>query len=144
MRSLLLLALAGCVEQHAPSQVEVRVRNCYECHKPDYEAAPNHVGARSTTCTDCHRLLDWKGLFGGTHPESKFVIASGPHSDVFCAECHDPDISQDSTGGRNVSCITCHTMAPMVEKHHEVARFSWNPSVPTFCRDCHPLGLGGN
>lgn len=144
--AFLLLGLVGCLQEHSPTTIEVRIEtHCYECHRTDYELAANH-SARSTTCADCHRLRDWKGINGGVHPEARFVIGHGPHAAVMCADCHDPDISPDSTRGLNVSCIGCHTgahsMARMQDKHHEQAGYRWDPARPAFCRDCHPRGLG--
>ncbi len=148
--------VGGCTEVHAPSSVQITLRDCDDCHHDQYVAAPNHVGMRPTTCADCHRLSDWHGLLPGTHPEDKFSITRGPHASMLCADCHDPDVNPDSTmfppvgdpdhnTPINVTCIGCHTgahdMAPMVERHHEVARFTWTPSRRAFCRDCHPLGL---
>jgi hypothetical protein len=121
------------------------MRDCYACHRANYQAAPNHVGVRATTCADCHRIADWKGLLPGTHPEGSFVITAGPHRATLCADCHDPDINKDSTGGNNVTCIGCHTgahaMGTMSAKHSGVMKFHWDAARPTFCRDCHPLGL---
>ncbi|MDB4952700.1 MAG: hypothetical protein JWO36_269 [Myxococcales bacterium] len=141
----MLAFLVGCMEPHAPASVEIALHDCYACHRPQYEAASNHVGNRPTTCASCHRLVDWHGLNPGTHPEAAFVISQGPHKLTLCAECHDPDVSPDSTNGANVTCVGCHTgahdMTPMTAKHADVGKFHWDPARPTFCRDCHPLGL---
>jgi hypothetical protein len=147
MRALLLVAVlsSACFEEHAATQVAVVVRDCELCHMEDYNLAPDHVGARPTTCVDCHRLRDWKGLLGGTHYEPGFVIRNGPHASIFCADCHDPDISPDNTKGLNVTCIGCHTgahdKARMDDKHHEEDGYLWDPAMPAHCRTCHPLGL---
>ncbi|HEU0034988.1 MAG TPA: cytochrome c3 family protein [Kofleriaceae bacterium] len=147
MRSLVMCAFAAaaCTQDHPAGGVELTVRDCYECHRTEYETAPNHAGMRSTVCADCHRLRDWIGLLPGMHPEAEFVIAEGPHRNVFCADCHDPEVNPQSMGENNVSCIGCHTgehdMARMVDKHKEEPRFVWDPARPTFCRDCHRRGL---
>lgn len=145
MRLVALALLVACTQAHSPGAVELGTRDCYACHRNDYDTAPNHAGNRPTTCADCHRLSDWKGLAGGTHPEAQFVISRGPHQPILCADCHDPDLGSDSTNGMNVSCIGCHTgahdMAVMQQTHHEVAKFAWDPARPTFCRDCHRFGL---
>ena len=141
----MIAVLAACVQSHSQGAVALGERDCYACHASDYQGAPGHAGIRPTTCASCHRLTDWKGLEAGTHPEAAFVISSGPHQALLCAECHDPGISADSTNGMNVTCIGCHTgahdLATMQATHHDVQKFSWDATRPTFCRDCHRLGL---
>ncbi|HEY5925023.1 MAG TPA: cytochrome c3 family protein [Kofleriaceae bacterium] len=150
MRIVLAIAmLAGCFEQHAPATTAIVVRDCYTCHRPDYEVAPNHA-TRSTTCANCHRLRDWIGLEEGTHPEAMFPITSGKHRDILCADCHDPEINPDSTVRTpisalepalqpdNVVCTNCHAHEParMAAKHDEIRLYA-----PAKCRSCHKLGL---
>jgi hypothetical protein len=149
IRLAAIVLLAGCLQQHDAAVTAIVVRDCYTCHRTDYELAPNHT-ARSTTCANCHRLRDWNGLFEGTHTESQFPITRGPHRGVLCADCHDPDINPDSTVRTpisalepalqpdNVVCTSCHEheLGRMARKHDEVDSYA-----PAKCRSCHKLGL---
>lgn len=152
MRIVILLALglsaAACVQpSHDPLAQEVARRDCYTCHRSDYEDAtdPVHVGNNPTTCWECHSTDAWEpALEGGDHPENEFPINNGPHESITCTDCHDPSLGS-SIGGMNVSCIGCHTgehsMSRMNAQHDEVGNYHWDESRPAFCRDCHPRGL---
>ncbi|MGE0402508.1 MAG: hypothetical protein AB7T06_37750 [Kofleriaceae bacterium] len=149
MRFVAGALLAGCFEQHDPAATPIVVRDCFTCHRDNYELAPGHAD-RSTTCANCHRLRDWNGLLEGTHPETLFPIDQGKHQGVLCADCHDPDINPDSTVRTpisplepalqpdNVICTHCHAHEErrMANEHHEIASYA-----PAKCRSCHKLGL---
>lgn len=123
--------------------------DCIGCHTGDHSRAETddeHGGVPDyrfepevpSFCLRCHpdgRAED--------HPEDRFPIANGPHESFECGECHDADLGP-STGGANADCIGCHTgdhsMSRMDDKHDEVGDYQWQPSVPDFCRECHPSG----
>jgi hypothetical protein len=142
---LALALLTACTQPHDPGAVEVRSDDCYTCHVAEYEATtmPPHPGNKPTTCGDCHGTTAWTPALDGDHPEDAFPINGGPHGDITCLDCHDPDLGP-SIGGMDVSCIGCHTgehdRTEMDDKHDEEPRYMWDESRPAFCRDCHPRG----
>src|SRR5258708_26725361 len=131
----LCLALIGCVASHDPSAVNVTTNECSTCHLNDYNVATrmtvhaqNGIDPNATPCSSCHRIVDtgadaadWSpALLAGTHAQTLFDIAQGPHAQVLCADCHDPSIDRDSTvyppvgdpnhaTPTNVRCVGCHT-----------------------------------
>ena len=146
-RAFVVLALAtACTATHDPNAVSVANRDCYTCHKPDYEATPtwpasaeiptpvDHMPfapqpACGTGCASCHVAptastppgTGWANNLGGcAHPEANFPLVS----------------NSDATRGpvgpsphANLDCISCHS-----------------PSLPgtsamganTNCIGCHP------
>lgn len=153
MRAWIVLTLAisagACLQpaSHDPGVVEVGQRDCYTCHRSDFEdpatnAEEPHLGVKPTRCGDCHSNDFWDpALDGGEHPERAFPIDGGPHGEIACTDCHVPGAGT-SAGGANVSCIGCHEHAQgrVEDQHDEVSRFDYDPSRPAFCRDCHPRG----
>ena len=150
----LSFAATACFQQHDPGVVETRGNDCYTCHRTEYEAAgrqtlntagclstvpPIHVGDKPLTCADCHNTDAWCPALDGVHPETEFPIQRGPHQGEECLDCH--SLPGPSTGGMNVSCVTCHTRSWYVSEHDDGP--GWNDSNPTFCRNagCHPDGL---
>jgi len=147
MRSLVFVSLltVAC-SQHQDGAVEVSRRDCYTCHRADYEATTNpvHPGSRPTTCWQCHTTNAWRPAADGIHPESAFPIQSGPHRDFTCLDCHDLDRGS-YVDGANTDCIGCHTgahtRAKMDDQHNEEPGYVWNDAQPSFCLTCHPRGL---
>lgn len=147
---VLALLLTGCVTAngHDPAAQSVANTDCYTCHKAAFQDPANTPVHNATDqppadCSDCHSVRSW--IPGGRHPENKFPIKTGKHDNIDCADCHDVTLGS-SVHGDNVSCIGCHEhdQARMVDKHSDVGGFSWDPSRPAFCRDCHPTGRGGD
>jgi predicted CXXCH cytochrome family protein len=113
-------------------------RDCYGCHRGDYEKTtnPNHrQSGYSTFCDNCHFAshTSWhQAVF--TH---KFPIKSGKHAGFACTDCH-------LTGNYLVfSCIDCHTHSKSTvdSKHKDVRGYSYNSQA---CYSCHPQGSGGD
>jgi len=111
-------------------------RDCYGCHRTDYEKTtnPNHQQAGySTACQDCHRTshISWnQAVF--TH---NFPIQSGKHAGFACTDCH-------LNANYNIfSCIDCHTHSKneMDDKHDDVGGYAYNSQA---CYACHPNGQG--
>jgi len=113
-------------------------RDCYGCHKKEYDATtnPNHRSAGySIDCQDCHLTshTSWnQAVFN-----HKFPIKSGRHAGLACTDCH-------LTANYNVfSCIDCHshTKSSMDSAHNDVGGYSYNSQA---CYTCHPNGnVGG-
>jgi hypothetical protein len=115
---------------------------CIGCHRADYESSPypRHATFR-TTCLDCHTTAAWRPALG--HPEGRFPISRGAHSDFACADCHDEALGSPSMG-MNTDCIGCHTgehsRARVDDQHREVRGYPVGDPNPHFCLDCHPDG----
>jgi hypothetical protein len=138
-----------CHDATAGSSVAGANTDCIGCHTGDHARAEMddaHGGvadyqfddAMPHFCLSCHP--DGRAP---KHPDSAFPIASGPHEDIDCDDCHDRDLGAD-TDGANVSCIGCHTgehsRSEMADDHDEVDDYAWDASRPAFCRSCHPRG----
>jgi hypothetical protein len=112
-------------------------RDCYGCHRTDYEKTtnPNHSQAGySTSCQDCHFTshTSWnQAVF--TH---KFPIQSGRHAGFACTDCH------LNANYLIFSCIDCHTHSKSsTDSHHDgVGGYSYNSQA---CYSCHPNGSAG-
>lgn len=119
--------------------------DCYSCHTDDFNASPypGHSGF-SHTCTDCHTTTAWTPATGGGHPENKFPLKTGTHTNVKCADCHDASIG--SSAKANVNCVGCHTgehsRAKMDGKgaHQENPKYPKGTAPVNFCLDCHADG----
>ncbi|MBP1766300.1 MAG: hypothetical protein H6P98_415 [Candidatus Aminicenantes bacterium] len=109
-------------------------RECYGCHRTDYEQArdPNHVAAGfPTTCESCHRASDtsWdQARFNHTW----FPITSGRHAGNDCSACH-PNPSNFTV----FTCLTCHTRGDTDEHHGGVSGYRYDSAA---CYSCHPQG----
>ncbi len=116
-------------------------KTCIGCHQDDYDGSP-YPGHDDfpTTCQDCHSTSGWTPASGGKHPESAFPIASGPHKEVECLECH--DTGRGPMGAGNTICAQCHehARAKADDQHHEEGDYTWDPDRPNFCLDCHADG----
>ncbi len=112
-------------------------KDCYGCHKKDYDATtnpPHQATGFSTNCQDCHlpSHTSWnQAVFN-----HKFPIQSGRHSGFACTDCH-------LTANYNVfSCIDCHshTKSAMDSAHDDVSGYAYNSRA---CYTCHPGGNAG-
>jgi len=46
--------------QGKPPKFHGTPKQCFGCHRPDYERAPDHAaGKRSTKCEECHQTTAW-------------------------------------------------------------------------------------
>jgi hypothetical protein len=109
-------------------------KDCYGCHKQDYEntKSPNHVSAGfPTTCDSCHfsNHVSWsQAVFN-----HKFPIYSGNHRNIACTDCH------LTANYAQFSCIDCHehSKSNMDKEHDDVRGYSYNSQA---CYGCHPDG----
>lgn len=143
--AIVVAATVGCPVDDG--RMLINATDCYLCHAEDYASATNppHVGVNPTTCWECHDTDAWRPARGGGHPEADFAIATGHHSGIGCADCHD-SARGSYTNGQNTDCIGCHLevhlFADMSALHRErgVADFPALPETPNFCLSCHPDG----
>ncbi len=105
-------------------------RDCYGCHKTDYERtlAPNHLSAGfSTSCDSCHRAADpnWHTTFN----HNAIFQLVGLHATQPCAKCHVNNIYK----GTPRNCFGCHQSdyTGTTNPNHAAAGFS------TTCESCH-------
>ncbi len=131
---------ADCIDCHlSVSKLEFQPLGieCYDCHRPDYEATtnPNHIQTGlPTDCFECHRIdaFSWSGT-GINH--DFFPLTRG-HEINDCAACHNGDVFQPLS----TECATCHQAdynATLSPSHTELG-FS------TTCTECHTTNPGWN
>jgi hypothetical protein len=122
---------------------------CINCHQSAYALVknPKHEGLFPQTCETCHSTNAWIPASGG-HPESKFPITTGSHSNkaIACADCHIASLGSD-VAGQNTDCVHCHlgahTLPSIDGAHTTVAGYSpASASMPHSCLSagCHPSG----
>jgi hypothetical protein len=142
-----------CVSCHTgtPPRYANTPTACAGCHAADFQRAvmmfPVHSGY-PMTCDGCHSTTLWTGASGGTHPEARFPIKTGSHSNVAiaCADCHIAALGSPVMG-QNTDCVHCHIGAhqrPAMDAAHarlNVAGYPGpNAASPNFCFSCHPKG----
>ncbi len=105
-------------------------RDCYSCHRADYERVqnPSHTaGGFPTDCTGCHNpsAPTWQGA---TFTHATFPLA-GAHTTQACAACHRNNVFK----GTPRDCYSCHRTDYQTSKNppHASAAF------PTACETCH-------
>ncbi len=106
-------------------------RECYGCHRADYESTrdPNHVRAGfPTTCESCHRASDPDWDEASFSHNSVFPL-KGVHASQSCTACHKNNVY----AGTPRECYGCH------RTDYESARDPNHVSAgfPTTCESCH-------
>jgi hypothetical protein len=127
-------ATLNCASCHKNNVYKGTPRDCYGCHRTNYEQArnPNHLTAGfPTTCEACHKATD-SSFNQGKFNHSWFPIASGRHAGNNCSACH-----PDPNNYKAFSCLTCHTRSSTDSNHRGVSGYVYN-SVN--CYACHPQG----
>jgi hypothetical protein len=124
-------------------------KDCVGCHLANYKSSPYPThNTFPQTCGDCHNTTDWAHVNGGIHPENKFPINTGVHSNAgisACADCHIASLGSPVKGA-NTDCIHCHLGAhnqPAIDAAHASLGAQYpgaNASSPHFCLSCHPSG----
>jgi hypothetical protein len=148
MATVLGLATASCSgNDDIHLTEEAKGQPCYNCHSTAYKLVqnPKHIGVFPVTCAECHATRAWLPASSG-HPESKFPIASGSHSNkaIGCADCHIAGQGPD-TGGQNCDCTHCHIGAhvtPAIDAVHTGVSGYTGSTTPGTCLSigCHPSG----
>lgn len=108
-------------------------RECFGCHKANYDSAenPDHkIAGFPTDCEFCHytsHVLWSQGKFDHAFP------ISGKHAQWDCKDCH------ISANYRDFACLNCHAhdKIRMDNRHKDVPGYVY--SSPS-CYACHPHG----
>jgi hypothetical protein len=127
-------ATLDCGACHKNNVYKGTPRECYGCHRADYEKTrdPNHVAAGfPTTCETCHRASDtsWsQARFNHTW----FPINSGRHAGNDCSACH-----TNPSNFQVFTCLTCHSRGSTDGEHGDVSGYRYDSAA---CYSCHPQG----
>ena len=123
-------AAQACASCHRNSVYKGTPRDCYGCHRTDYErsASPNHAAAGfPTACESCHRSSDasWKTTFN----HNTVYPLAGAHATQACTACHKNNVYK----GTPRDCFGCHRInyERTASPNHAAAGF------PTACESCH-------
>jgi hypothetical protein len=129
--------MTACSSCHINNVFRGTPRECYPCHRTQYERTtnPNHITAGFPTgCETCHRAADtsWtQGRFSHTW----FPITSGPHSNRACSACHN-----NPSNFTVFTCLTCHERTRTDNQHRERQGYRYESAA---CYACHPNGRAG-
>jgi hypothetical protein len=130
-------SMTACSSCHINNVFRGTPRECYPCHRTQYERTtnPNHITAGFPTgCETCHRAADtsWtQGRFSHTW----FPITSGPHSNRACSACHN-----NPSNFTVFTCLTCHERTRTDNQHRERQGYRYESAA---CYACHPNGRAG-
>ena len=123
-------AAQACASCHRNNVYKGTPRDCYGCHRTNYErtASPNHAAAGfPTACDSCHRPSDssWKTTFN----HSSIYPLAGAHATQPCSACHKNNVYR----GTPRDCYGCHrtNYERATSPNHAAAGF------PTACETCH-------
>jgi nitrate/TMAO reductase-like tetraheme cytochrome c subunit len=154
-----------CSSCHVGGNYQLAYVNCYQCHKPEFDATtnPNHVTQNiSQNCVTCHTTTAWQPA-SFDHSQTQFPL-TGAHTAVICSschingnyqlaytscyQCHQPDFVATTnpnhvTQNFSQNCLTCHTTAAWSPAafDHSTTRFSLTGAHTTIlCASCHING----
>jgi hypothetical protein len=118
---------------------------CVACHQKDYNNAAltsvDHVASHfDTNCQACHNTWSYFPARFEAH-DLCFVVASGPHHPIRCAQCHTRVAGLVVTGACNTQSYTCtgchdHACARSDQVHSSPAVNGYNCNDPK-CYQCH-------
>ncbi|MEZ5962406.1 MAG: hypothetical protein R3F56_01045 [Planctomycetota bacterium] len=120
----------ACGQCHVNNVYRGTPRDCYGCHRTDYQNVRDPDHARygfPTDCTRCHNTTTWSGAtFSHQFP------LTGNHN-TSCSTCH------TVSGSPTYTCFGCHTHSQtrMDDKHSGVRNYVYES---TACVRCHPNG----
>ncbi|MCP4573839.1 MAG: hypothetical protein GY838_15890 [bacterium] len=126
-----------CVACHDTGYVGTPT-DCYACHQSDYDGTtePVHPAAGfGTDCAACHGTSAWEP--STWDHEERFPIASGPHTETSCVECH-----VVPTDYKAFECILCHEhdRTDTDADHDEITEPPPYVYASPNCYECHPRG----
>jgi hypothetical protein len=124
-------ATQACAACHSNNVFRGTPRECYPCHRTDYERTtnPNHAAAGfPTACESCHSPASPSFRGAGFNHNSVFQLV-GVHATQACAACHRNGVYK----GTPRDCVGCHQADYQSARNpnHVVAGF------PTTCDSCH-------
>jgi len=125
-------AAQSCGACHKNNVYRGTPRDCYGCHRADYDRAqnPNHAAAGfPTTCDSCHRPTDPGFRGGGAFNHNSVFQLVGVHATQPCTACHKNNVYR----GTPRDCYGCHQAdyQRAQNPNHIAAGF------PTTCETCH-------
>ena len=126
-------ATASCASCHRNGVYRGTPRDCYGCHRSDYDStrSPNHRAAGfPTACDNCHRFTD--ASWNQARFDHRFPITSGKHAGNPCSACH-----TNPGNFRVFTCVTCHTRGDTDHEHRDVGGYRYESNA---CLACHPDG----
>jgi len=139
-------ALIPCRECHGDMRDRTFAQaplTCVACHRKDYDNAAltsvNHVASHfDTNCQACHNTWSYFPARFDAH-EPCFVLSSGPHAPIRCAQCHTRAAGLVVTGAcstQNTTCTSCHahSCARSDQEHQSVMGYSCSDPK---CYQCH-------
>ena len=120
---------ADCSDCHTSASYADAPKECFGCHKPDYDGAksPDHAKEKfPTTCETCHTTMEWEpSIFDH---EAVWPL-TGKHSTADCSSCHE----NGQFAGTNDTCYGCHKANyDGTEDPNHIAE-----GIPTSCDACH-------
>ena len=124
-------AVQPCAACHKNNVYRGTPRECYGCHRSDYESVkdPDHVAAGfPTTCEICHKPTD-ASFSQGSFDHSQSFQRVGVHATQPCAACHKNNVFANTPR----ECYGCHQANYQATRdpNHVAAGF------PTTCELCH-------
>ncbi len=124
-------AAQACSSCHKNNIYAGTPRDCYGCHRTDYESTrdPNHVAAGfPTSCETCHRPTDASFEQASFNHGATYPLV-GAHATQACSSCHKNNIY----AGTPRDCYGCHRTdyESTRDPNHVAAGF------PTSCETCH-------
>jgi hypothetical protein len=124
-------ATQPCAACHKNSVYRGTARDCYGCHKPNYDQTtnPKHVTAGfPTACETCHKATDASWNQGVFNHATAFALV-GVHTAQPCGACHKNGVYR----GTARDCYGCHkpNYDQTTNPKHVAAGF------PTTCDTCH-------
>jgi hypothetical protein len=118
---------------------------CVACHRKDYDNAAltslDHAASHfDTNCQACHNTWSYFPARFDAH-ERCFVLSSGPHAPIRCAQCHTRAAGLVVTGAcstQNTTCTSCHahSCARSDQEHQSVINYGYSCN-DTKCYQCH-------
>lgn len=154
-----------CTDCHVNNQLTGLARDCFGCHKEDYNTAtnPNHLSNQfELDCLACHSLNSWTPA-EFDHNNTDFVL-TGAHSSLNCMECHSEGYSNTPSAcwscheldyrgtedpnhvsnGYDHDCLNCHTTANWSATagfNHTITNFELTGAHTSLaCQVCHSNG----
>lgn len=121
----------ACNDCHTGGNYTALPKDCYSCHKTNYNNTtnPNHASLSfSTSCITCHTTVPgWKPASYTQHDSQFFPIYSGRHSGrwISCTDCH-----LNPANYALFNCKSCHSNV-----------HSGRSYTDQQCYQCHPRGI---
>ena len=113
-------ATQPCAACHKNSVYKGTPRDCYGCHRTDYEKTknPNHILAGfPPTCELCHKPTD-ASFTGASLNHDQFFQRVGVHATQSCAACHKNNVYK----GTPRDCFGCHQAKYLATSQSEPSR----------------------